>query len=113
MCFARAGDAFWEKSAEAAELRAVALSMSGSNSKMTDTYLKRAAEIFVSICKYEQAAQCYYESKDYEKAGLYFLMMHRKILWFFNIISASWVHVFLCNIVSILTLCISVVLKGF
>ena len=64
MCFGRAKDEFWEKWAEAADLRGVALRVSGSNSKMSDTCLRRAAEIFDSICKYDQAAQCYYESKE-------------------------------------------------
>ncbi|XP_062112272.1 uncharacterized protein LOC133823483 isoform X1 [Humulus lupulus] len=73
MCFGRAGEEFWEKSAEAAELRTVALCMSGSNTKLVDTYLRRAAEIFDCICIYEQAAQCYYAAKEYIKAGIYLL----------------------------------------
>ncbi|KAM6567430.1 hypothetical protein CsatA_026558 [Cannabis sativa] len=73
MCFGRAGDELWEKRAEAAELRTVALCMSGSNSKLVDTYLRRAAEIFESISLYEQAAQSYYDAKEYIKAGEIYL----------------------------------------
>ena len=70
MCFQRAGKTFHAKWAEATRLQADAWHISGSKSKDSQEYLKKAAELFDSIGKYETAAQCYYESDEYEKAGI-------------------------------------------
>ncbi|KAH7516697.1 hypothetical protein FEM48_Zijuj10G0162600 [Ziziphus jujuba var. spinosa] len=69
ICFQRAGNTVWEKLAEAASLQASAQHISGSDTKMAHIYLKKAAELYFSIGKFELSAQCYYESNEYEKAG--------------------------------------------
>ncbi|KAK3002992.1 hypothetical protein RJ639_019264 [Escallonia herrerae] len=69
MCFQRAGDAYWEKMAKASGLRAAADRMRAPNSDTWCSYLKEAAEIFYSIDIFEAAAQCYFEIKEYKRAG--------------------------------------------
>ncbi|KAF3432417.1 hypothetical protein FNV43_RR27157 [Rhamnella rubrinervis] len=73
MCFQKAGNTFYEKWVEATSLVAAGRRISGSNSKMAHVYLKKAAELFDSIGKYEPAAQCYYDLNEYEKAGTIYL----------------------------------------
>lgn len=72
-CFQRAGETFSEQWAEAAGLRSAAWSTSSSNFDVAEMFLKKAAKIFNSIGKLEEAAQCFYESKEYEMAGISFL----------------------------------------
>lgn len=69
MCFERAGEEFFVKWAEAAGLRDAARNISCSNSTMVHSHLKKAAEIFNSIRKFEEAAQCFYESEEFALAG--------------------------------------------
>lgn len=69
MCFNIAGEQLLEKLAEATGLRASAWNVSCSNSNMAHINLRKAAEIFSSIGKFEASAQCFYESEDYELAG--------------------------------------------
>ncbi|KAK3002990.1 hypothetical protein RJ639_019262 [Escallonia herrerae] len=69
MCFERAGDAYWEKMTKASGLRAAAARTRAPNSDMWCTYLKEAAEIFYSIDVFEASAQCYFEIKEYKRAG--------------------------------------------
>ncbi|XP_024027743.1 TPR and ankyrin repeat-containing protein 1 [Morus notabilis] len=73
MCFERAGEAFLAKWAEASGLRAAAWNISTSNSDVAGVYLKNAAIIFNSIEKFEEAAKCFYESKEYNLAGSIYL----------------------------------------
>ncbi|KAL0005033.1 hypothetical protein SO802_012594 [Lithocarpus litseifolius] len=73
MCFERAGERYWEKWAMAAGLRAAANHMSCSNSQLMHINLMKAAETFDSIGKSELSAQCYYEAKEYERAGTIYL----------------------------------------
>lgn len=72
MCFERAGEAFLAKWADASGLRAAAWNISTSNSDVAGMYLKNAATIFNSIGKFEAAAKCFYESKEYNLAGIFF-----------------------------------------
>ncbi|KAL1535324.1 hypothetical protein AAHA92_28118 [Salvia divinorum] len=69
MCFEKAGDETWEKRAKASGLRAVADSLRGSNSEEADTVLREAAEIFDSIDRVESAVECFYELREFERAG--------------------------------------------
>lgn len=71
ICFQRAGGTFLEQWAEAAGLRAAAWSTSNSNFDMAEVYLNKAAKIFKSIGKLDEAAQCFYESKEYEMEGMF------------------------------------------
>ncbi|XP_048319279.2 uncharacterized protein LOC107429676 isoform X2 [Ziziphus jujuba] len=73
MCFQRAGNTVWEELAEAASLRASAQHISSSDTKKAHIYLKKAAKLYISIGKFELAAQCYYESNEYEEAGTIYL----------------------------------------
>lgn len=70
LCFRRAGDKYRESWAKAASLRITAESMLSSNSGTAYDILNKAAEIYGSIGRFESAAQCFIESKEYEKAGL-------------------------------------------
>ncbi|KAA8532336.1 hypothetical protein F0562_032409 [Nyssa sinensis] len=72
MCFERARDRYWERWAKAAELRVTADCMHGPNPERLRILLE-AAEIFDSIGKAELAAQCFFESEEYERAGKVYL----------------------------------------
>lgn len=82
MCFERAGDELWEKRAKASGLKAGADRMRDSNPKVACTYLREAAEIFDSIGKAESAATCYYDSGEFEKAGIYSLFSSTQVCKF-------------------------------
>lgn len=69
-CFERAKDEFWRSLAEASELRAAG-------------HLTKAAEIFYSIDKAEAAAQCYFGSKDYQRAGTFYYIHTYNQFFFF------------------------------
>ncbi|KAA8532354.1 hypothetical protein F0562_032391 [Nyssa sinensis] len=73
MCFERAGDMYMERWAKAAELRVTADCMHGPNPERSRILLKEAAEIFDSIGKAELAAQCFFKSEEYERAGKIYL----------------------------------------
>ncbi|XP_055800621.1 uncharacterized protein LOC129870064 isoform X2 [Solanum dulcamara] len=73
MCFEKAGERNWEKRAKAAGFRAAAERICDSNSKEACTYLREAAEIFDSIGRFEAAAECFYDLKEYERAGQIYL----------------------------------------
>ncbi|XP_010246017.1 PREDICTED: uncharacterized protein LOC104589402 [Nelumbo nucifera] len=70
MCFERAGDAYREKWAKAAGLRAAADRMRGSNPEMARIVLMEAAEIFQNIGRAEYAAKCFIELKEFQRAGM-------------------------------------------
>ncbi|MCZ8632428.1 MAG: hypothetical protein N7Q72_04105, partial [Spiroplasma sp. Tabriz.8] len=63
--------------------------------KIACAYLTRAAEIFYSIDKAEAAAQCYFESKDYQRAGTLYIYIYIYIynLIFFFLFWLNRVHV--------------------
>ncbi|KAI3888827.1 hypothetical protein MKW92_003170 [Papaver armeniacum] len=73
MCFERAGDSYKEKWAKAAGLRAAANRMGGLNSELARVPLTEAAEIFETIGKFEIAAKCFIQLKEFERAGLLYL----------------------------------------
>ncbi|KAK6774713.1 hypothetical protein RDI58_029952 [Solanum bulbocastanum] len=73
MCFEKAGERNWEKRAKAAGFRAAAERIRDSNSKESCTYLRQAAEIFDSIGRFEAAAECFYDLREYERAGQIYL----------------------------------------
>ncbi|XP_026449123.1 TPR and ankyrin repeat-containing protein 1-like [Papaver somniferum] len=73
MCFERAGDPYKEKWAKAAGLRAAAIRVGGSSSELARVHLTEAAEIFETIGKFEIAAKCFIQLKEYERAGLLYL----------------------------------------
>ncbi|MCL7035948.1 hypothetical protein MKW94_002424 [Papaver nudicaule] len=73
MCFERAGDSYKEKWAKAAGLRAAANQMGGSNSELARTLLTEAAEIFETIGKFEIAAKCFIQLKEFDRAGMLYL----------------------------------------
>ncbi|KAL6506744.1 hypothetical protein OROHE_022576 [Orobanche hederae] len=69
MCFQKAGDETWEKMAKASGLRAVANRLRGSNFEEAAIVLREAAEIFDSVDRVESAAECFFELREYERAG--------------------------------------------
>lgn len=69
MCFERAGDRYGENLAKASGLKASANRMYLSNPDVSSIMQREAAEIFYSIGQFKFAAECFYISKDYEKAG--------------------------------------------
>ncbi|MCL7045464.1 hypothetical protein MKW94_027952 [Papaver nudicaule] len=73
MCFERAGDSYKVKWAKAAELRAAANRMGDSNSELARVSLAEAAEIFETIGKFEIAAKCFIQLKEFERAGMLYL----------------------------------------
>ncbi|XP_026433956.1 uncharacterized protein LOC113331459 [Papaver somniferum] len=73
MCFERAGDPYKEKWAKAAGLRAAANRMGDSSSELARVPLTEAAEIFETIGKFEIAAKCFIQLKDFKRAGLLYL----------------------------------------
>ncbi|XP_071723216.1 uncharacterized protein [Rutidosis leptorrhynchoides] len=81
MCFERAGDTYWGKLAEAAGLHFAADCARRSNPDMADRYLQKAAQIYESIDKPNFAAQCFFESRQYEKAGIIYLEKFKAPKW--------------------------------
>ncbi|OVA06987.1 UvrD-like Helicase [Macleaya cordata] len=73
MCFERAGDSYREKWAKASGLRAAANRMHGSNSELAWVALIEAAEIYETIGKAESAAKCFFELKEFKRAGMLYL----------------------------------------
>ncbi|XP_060209393.1 uncharacterized protein LOC132636503 isoform X2 [Lycium barbarum] len=73
MCFEKAGEKNWEKRAKAARFRAAAERIRDSNPTEACTYLREAAEIFDSIGRFESAAECFYDLREYERAGHIYL----------------------------------------
>ncbi|KAK8484172.1 hypothetical protein V6N13_122280 [Hibiscus sabdariffa] len=72
-CFEKANDTYGVKLSEALGLGAYADRLHGSNPEMSSTSRRQAAEIFYSIGKAEQAAECYCMLKEYERAGQIYL----------------------------------------
>lgn len=70
MCFERAGDRHWEIYAKAAGLKAAAGRTYELNPEEASSILRQAAELFESINVYRKAADCFYELKEYDRAGL-------------------------------------------
>ncbi|XP_059277094.1 uncharacterized protein LOC132031229 [Lycium ferocissimum] len=73
MCFEKAGEKNWEKRAKAARFRAAAERIRDSNPTEACTYLREAAEIFDSIGRFESSAECFYDLREYERAGHIYL----------------------------------------
>lgn len=69
MCFERAGDAYWQRRAHAAGLKASADSLCCSNPEAANVMFRKAAEIFEAIGKADSAAACFFDSGEYERAG--------------------------------------------
>ncbi|KAL6350209.1 hypothetical protein AAG906_004152 [Vitis piasezkii] len=69
MCFEKAGDTYNEKFVRAANLQALANSISSSSPQIAKNYLNEAADLFEGIGKAEYAAKCFFELKNYERAG--------------------------------------------
>ncbi|XP_074273009.1 uncharacterized protein LOC141596682 [Silene latifolia] len=69
MCFERAGDKHLETLAKALGLKASATRLNELNPKEASNILKQAAKLFESISLYGKAADCYFELKDFHKAG--------------------------------------------
>ena len=80
MCFEKAGERNWEIRAKAAGFRASAERIRDSNSKESCTYLRQAAEIFDSIGRFEAAAECFYDLRDYERAGNIWCLLSQEFL---------------------------------
>ncbi|KAK9274663.1 hypothetical protein L1049_021914 [Liquidambar formosana] len=68
MCFERAGDSYWENLSKAAGLNAAADRMHCSNPEMARVVRREAAEIFDSIGKFDDAAECFFDLEEYERA---------------------------------------------
>ncbi|KAK6931708.1 DNA2/NAM7 helicase-like, C-terminal, partial [Dillenia turbinata] len=73
MCFERAQDQHWEKYAKAAGLRSSADSMFSSNPEKAQVALREAAVLFESIGVADKAASCFYDLKEYVRAGRLYL----------------------------------------
>ena len=69
MCFERAGDRHWEIYAKAAGLKASADRNLFLNPEEATSILRQAAELFESINVSRKAADCFYELKEYDRAG--------------------------------------------
>ncbi|XP_062114591.1 uncharacterized protein LOC133825698 [Humulus lupulus] len=72
-CFHKAGETLLEQKAEAFFLRASAQSTYSTNFDKAEMYLNKAAKIFKSFGMFEQAVQCFYDSKNYAMAGSIYL----------------------------------------
>ncbi|KAK9275351.1 hypothetical protein L1049_022615 [Liquidambar formosana] len=68
MCFERAGDPYWENLAKAAGLKAAADRMRCSNPEMARIVRREAAVIFDSIGRSDDAAECFFDLEEYERA---------------------------------------------
>ncbi|XP_074270984.1 uncharacterized protein LOC141594897 [Silene latifolia] len=74
MCFERAGDKHWETLAKALGLKASATRMNELNPEEASNILRQAGELFESISVYWRAAECYFELKEFYKAGDFSLL---------------------------------------
>ncbi|EEF38947.1 conserved hypothetical protein [Ricinus communis] len=72
-CFERAGESYWEKWAVAAGHRCTADNLRVSDPIIARVHLTQGAHMFESIGKNESAVQCFFELKEYEKAGIIYL----------------------------------------
>lgn len=70
MCFQRAGDTYWERRSKAAGLKVMADLKRTSNPVKANALLKEAGEIFESLGKADSAAQCFFDSGEYKRAGM-------------------------------------------
>lgn len=70
LCFQRAGDTFWERRSEAAELKDKADHMRTSSPGEANAFLREAALIFEAIGQSVSAARCFYDLGDFERAGM-------------------------------------------
>lgn len=61
MCFHKAGDTYWERRSEAAELKVKADHIRTSSPGEANAFLREAALIFDSIGLSVSAARCFYE----------------------------------------------------
>ena len=82
LCFEKAGDMYNEKFARAASLQALANSISSSSPQMAKNYLSEAADMFEGIGKAEYAAKCFFELKNYERAGICFFSFLTRLYQF-------------------------------
>ncbi|VFQ92350.1 unnamed protein product [Cuscuta campestris] len=73
ICFERAGERALEKQAKACKLRNAADRLQESNPKLSCTYLWEAAEIFESIGKFQSAAECFCDLREFVRAGEIYL----------------------------------------
>ncbi|KAG2708633.1 hypothetical protein I3760_05G201500 [Carya illinoinensis] len=73
MCFARAGDTYWERRSKAIGLRATADRMRHLNPEAANGILREATDIFEAIGKDDFAAYCFCELGEYERAGKLYL----------------------------------------
>ncbi|KAL2487579.1 uncharacterized protein Fot_40871 [Forsythia ovata] len=73
MCFERAGEPMLKRWAMAASLRTDSDRISGSDPKAARKMLREAAEMFYSLGKSDSAAECFYDLKEYERAGRIYL----------------------------------------
>ncbi|OMO60734.1 hypothetical protein CCACVL1_23910 [Corchorus capsularis] len=71
VCFERAHDTYGEKLAKALGLREDAERLHNSNPERASSAMRQAAETFYSIGKAEDAADCFYILKEYERAAGY------------------------------------------
>ncbi|KAM5566524.1 hypothetical protein ABKV19_014932 [Rosa sericea] len=70
MCFQNAHDTYWERRSKAGGLKVMAYCMQTSNPEEAKSILREAAEIFEDIEMASSAAQCFFDSGDYERAGM-------------------------------------------
>ncbi|XP_074320889.1 uncharacterized protein LOC141657521 [Silene latifolia] len=73
MCFERADDKHWETLARALGLKALASRTDEVDPEAASSMIRRAGELFESINLFVKAADCYFELKDYKKAGNLYL----------------------------------------
>ncbi|PRQ41350.1 putative uvrD-like Helicase, ATP-binding domain, P-loop containing nucleoside triphosphate hydrolase [Rosa chinensis] len=73
MCFHKAGDTFWERRSEAAELKVKADHMRTSSHGEANALLRKAASIFEAIGLFVPSARCFYDLGEYERAGTIYL----------------------------------------
>ncbi|PRQ41351.1 putative tetratricopeptide-like helical domain, uvrD-like Helicase, ATP-binding protein [Rosa chinensis] len=69
MCFQNAHDTYWERRSKAGSLKVMAYCMQTSNPEKAKSILREAAEIFEDIGMANSAAQCFFDSGDYDVAG--------------------------------------------
>ena len=71
MCFEKACDIYWEKRSRAAGLKALADCTQSSNPEKAKSFLREAASTFEDIGMAKKAALCFFDSGDYDRAGMY------------------------------------------
>ncbi|XP_061990633.1 uncharacterized protein LOC133709044 [Rosa rugosa] len=70
MCFQNAHDTYWERRSKAGGLKVMAYCMQTSNPEEAKSILREAAEIFEDVEMASSAAQCFFDSGDYERASM-------------------------------------------